>query len=229
MESRRELMGALRPGVLCLALAASAGAAGVPMSLTQAQFDAQIAGLTVVVEDFESYPAADFASPFDIANGVFVSTAPRVQSSLDLCAVDQCLFDSGSTAGIRTFASFPAGAQFWGADLYLVDVRDTLKLTVTGVSGDLEVETSGSGFLGFVDPLGLLSITFQNLGTDLGGGDFGIGNYSFDNVRTAAPLSSVSEPGAPALLGVAVAGVWAVRRIRLGCFRRNYPRPEEAT
>ena len=217
MDSRRGPTAALRPLILCLALAASTRAAGVPMSLAQAAFDAQIGGLAVVLENFESYPSADFASPFGIANGTFTSVAPRVQGQPTLCGdVDQCLFDSTSTGDIRTFSSLPPGTQFWGAHLHLVDATDTLKLTVTGGGGNLDAQASGSGFLGFVDPLGLLSIAFENLGTDLGGGNFGIGNYSFDNIRTAPAPAAVPEPGALALLAIAMAGVWAGMRGRRG-------------
>ena len=79
------------------------------MSLAQAAFDAQIGGLAVALENFESYPSADFASPFGIANGTFTSVAPRVQGQPTLCGdVDQCLFDSTSTGDIRTFFELAA-------------------------------------------------------------------------------------------------------------------------
>ncbi len=206
----------LRGALLCLTLVVSTAAAGLPMSLTQAQFIAGIAGLTTIVEDFESYPnGTDFASPFVTANGAFTSGAPRVQASATLCGDgDQCLFDSASAAGLRTFAAFPLGTQFWGADLHAVDVTDTLRLTVTGGSGILALEVSGVSFVGFTDPLGLTSVEFENQGTDSGGGNVGFGNYSFGNVTTAPNPSVVSEPASAALLGFALAGAWAMTRRR---------------
>ena len=206
----------LRAALLCAALGASAGAAGLPMSQTKAQFNAATAGLTTVVEDFESYPnGTEFVSPYVIANGAFTSGTPRVQGSVALCGdADQCLFDSPSAEGLRIFEAFPLGTQFWGADLYLVDATDTLKLTVTGGSGILALEVSGVNFMGFADPFGLTSVEFENLGTDSGGGNVGFGNYSFDNITTAPSPTVVSEPGTVALLGFALAGAWAMTRRR---------------
>lgn len=211
-----DIPAALRGALLCAALGASGGATGLPMSLTKVQFDAMIAGLTTVVEDFESYPnGTDFASPFLIANGAFTSATPRVQASAVLCGdADQCLFDSASVAGSRTFESFPLGTQFWGADIHLVDATDTLKLTVTGGSGVLALEAAGVSFVGFTDPSGVTSVEVENLGTDSGGGDVGFGNYSFDNVTTAPSPIAVSEPGTVALLVSALAGAWAIARRR---------------
>jgi PEP-CTERM motif len=206
----------LRAGLCCLALATGTGAAAAPVSLTKAEFNLALAGLATLVEDFENYPnASDFASPFVIANGAFAAGLPRVQSSAALCGdADQCLFDSRSAQGVRTFDAFPPGTQFWGADLHLVDVTDTLELTVTGGGGMLALELSGADFAGFMDPLGLTSVAIENLGTDLGGGEIGHGNYSFDNVTTAPNPFVVPEPGAVALLGAALAGLVLVRRFR---------------
>ena len=194
----------------------------MPISLSKAQFNAEIAVLTAVIEDFESYlNGTDFASPFLIANGSFASGAPRVQSSAPLCGdMDQCLFDSSTTGELRTFEAFPPGTQFWGADVNLVDATDTLKITVTGGSGILAFEASGIGFAGFGDPLGLTSVEFENLGTDFGNGNTGVGNYSFDNVTTAPDPTVVSEPGTIALLGLTFAGAWVVARRRRITHRR---------
>jgi PEP-CTERM motif len=205
----------LRATVSCVVLGTSAGAFGLPMSLTKFQFNADIAGLTTSVEDFESYVTGDFASPFLIANGTFTSGAPRVQASPAFCGdVDQCLFDSSSADGLRTFHAFPGGTQFWGADLKLVDATDTLKITVTGGGGVLLLRVSGVDFAGFTDPLGLASVEFENLGTDAGNGNIGFGNYSFDNVTTALSPAVVPEPATTALVGLAFAGAWAMIRRR---------------
>jgi MYXO-CTERM domain-containing protein len=212
----KDLSVALRATLFCVAVGTSAGASGVPMpiSLSKAQFNAEIAVLTAVIEDFESYlDGIEPASPFFIANGSFVSGTPRVQSSASLCGdMDQCLFDSSVTGELRTFEAFPPGTQFWGADVNLVDATDTFRIAVTGGSGILAFEASGISFAGFGDPLGLTSVEFENLGTDFGNGTTGVGNYSFDNVTTAPDPTAVSEPGAFALLGLAFAGAWAITR-----------------
>jgi hypothetical protein len=132
-----------------------------------------------------------------------------------LCGdADQCLFDGASATGARTFAAFPLGTQFWGADIRLVDATDTLQLTVTGGSGVLALEASGISFVGFTDPLGITSVGFENLGTDFGGGNVGFGNYSFDNVTTAPSPIAVPEPGTVALIVSALAGAWTIARRR---------------
>jgi hypothetical protein len=213
---KRGCVAALRTAVISLGIGACVAAHAIPTSLSKVQFTAQIAGLTTVIEDFEGYPnGTDFLSPFVTLNGTFTSSAPRVQASATLCGdVDQCLFDSSSADGPRTFQMFPLGTQFWGSDVSLVDTTDTLKLTVTGGSGVLSFETAGISFAGFEDPLGLMSVEFENLGTDSGNGNTGFGNYSFDNVTTASP-AAIPEPGTLALLGIAVAGI-AVRTRRRG-------------
>ena len=214
--SWKDLSAALRAALFCVAVGTSAGTSGMPISLSKAQFNAEIALLTAVIEDFESYlNGTDFASPLLIANGSFASAAPRVQSSAALCGdMDQCLFDSSSAGEPRTFQAFPPGTQFWGADVNPVDATDTLKITVAGGSGILAFEASGISFAGFGDPLGLTSVEFENLGTDSGNGSVGVGNYSFDNVTTAPDPTVVSESGTVALLGLAFAGAWAITRRR---------------
>ena len=211
MSSRRGLRSLARPALLFLALAAGAPAAGAPVSLTQAQFNAQIVGLTEVLENFEGFAISDYLSPFGIANGSFTSLTPRVEDSPELCgSMTQCLLDPGATAGIRAFAALPAGARLWGVNLSVGNDSDAFEVTVTGAVAILEVMVSGSGFLGFADDQGLVSIAFQNLGTDFGDGNFGVDNYSFDNVRTGA--AAIPEPGGLALLGIALVAVWAGRR-----------------
>jgi hypothetical protein len=217
----KDLSVALRATLFCVAVGTSAGASGMPTSLSKAQFNAEIAVLTAVIEDFESYlNGTDFASPFLIANGSFVSGAPRVQSAAALCGdMDQCLFDSSSAGDLRTFQVFPPGTQFWGADVKLHAATDKLKITVTGGSGILAFEASGISFAGFEDPLGLTSVEFKNLGTDSGNGNVAVDNYSFDNVTTAPTV--VSEPGTIALLGLAFAGAWVVTHRRKITHRRR--------
>ena len=205
----------LRAILFCVVLGTSAGVLALPMSLTKAQFNADIVGLTTNVEDFESYVnGTDFASPFLIANGTFTSGVPRVQASATFCEdVDQCLFDSSSADGVRAFQAFPGGTQFWGADLNLVDATDTLRITVTGGAGILVLQVSGVDFAGFTDPLGLTSVEFENLGTDSGNGNVGFGNYGFDNVTTAPSPTVIPEPGTIALVGLAL-GACAMSRRR---------------
>jgi hypothetical protein len=66
---------------------------------------------------------------------------------------------------------------------------------------------------GFSDPSGLVSIAFQDLGSHPGAG-----NYSFDNIVTAAAPVPVPEPATLSLLGLGLAGI-GVRRVRRGAAR----------
>ena len=91
----RGLRSLVRPEILSLALAASTPAAGAPVLLTQAQFDAQIAGFAVVLENFEGFAVGDYLSPLGITNGSFTSPTPRVEDSPALCgSMTRCLLNS---------------------------------------------------------------------------------------------------------------------------------------
>ena len=77
-----------------------------------------------------------------------------------------------------------------------------LDITAVGGSGTLVLDdVSPSDFFGFQDPMGLTSVTFQNVSPDV------IGNYAFDDVTTAIP-----EPSTALLLGFGLMALAAGRR-----------------
>jgi hypothetical protein len=182
-----------------------------PVQLTQAEFNAATAGLTTVVEDFEGFPPGNTTDPFTFANGtitiedVFV---PAISENPDFCGGaggDNCLI--GSIGFLRTISALPAGTTLWAVtDFVAVFQSDTFEITVTGNSGSFVMDLAPATFFGFSDPTGLISISFENLGS-FGGG----GNYALDDIVTAqgpAP-APVPEPTSLSLLGFALAGIGA--------------------
>lgn len=190
----------IRRRIVCMfgatALLGAGTAGAIPTELTAAQFLAQIAGLATIVEDFEGFPVGNQSSPLAIANGT--ATLPGVAFvGPDICTtLNNCLWDNADILGARSFAGLPAGAAFWGTDFLPLGPSNPFRVTVVGGSGTLTVEAAGRDFWGFHDALGISSVSFLNLGT---GGSFG--NYSFDNVTTAA-AAAVPEPSTWALLAV---------------------------
>jgi hypothetical protein len=198
----------VRPGILSLAIAAGAPAAGVPMPPTQAEIDDQLAGLAVVLESLDGVAVSDYPPPpFGIVNGLFSSPTPRVEESPELCDSMAYCLNPASIIGSQTFAALPAGAQSWGAGIVQVDATAKLPVTVTGAAESLEMVISGSGLLGF-DREGPLSVAFQNLRGQAG--SVATGDYTGNKGGTGAVIL-VTLSGLT-LLGLAVAAVWALKR-----------------
>ena len=179
------------------------------VQLTFSEFSAQTASLTVVTEDFEAFSIGPQPSPFSFRNGQFTSPATSIDAGPSLCKVnDKCLIDQG-LVGDRSFSAFPSGTTFWGSDILLVRATDLFDITVVGTSGIIALASFGLGasgpdtFFGVKDDLGLLSVTFSNLGPPGGGG---IGNYSFDNVLTVVPIPAALPLFASALIGFGLVG-----------------------
>ena len=208
MPGRRGPWSLVRPGILSLAIAAGAPAAGVPMLPTQAELDDQLAGLAAVLESLDGVAVSDYPPPpFGIVNGLFTSPTPRVEESPELCDSMAYCLNPASIIGFQTFAALPAGAQSWDASIFQVDATDKLPITVTGAAESLEMVISGSGLLGF-DREGPLSVAFQNLGGQ--GGSVATGDYTGNKGGTGAVIL-VTLSGLT-LLGLALAAVWVLKR-----------------
>ena len=192
-----------------------APALAAPVLLSQAQFAAQAAGLVTSVETFSGFPLlTPFPSPLVIANGSHSSASPVVSDLVEFCG-QPCL-SSGAGNDLRTFFAFPAGTTHWGAMVDMVftfPIDNTIHIEALGNGGVLALDVVGPQevFFGFNDPLGLISVSFQNLGGPSGG----FSNYSFDDVVTARPRV-VPEPSTLALIVAACGAVGIARSRRRG-------------
>ncbi|MDJ0939452.1 MAG: PEP-CTERM sorting domain-containing protein [Woeseiaceae bacterium] len=208
-------MSPCRAFAISLAFLLAAQAHAVPIQLNETDFANATASLSVTTEDFEGFSTGLYASPFTFSNGQMSSVSPLITASSTFCDTGQCLLDSTAqgTEEARVFSGFAADTDYWATDLRFVSPADLFDVVVTGNSGVLNlngvslVTMANLGFVGFYDPLGLLSISFTNLGTQ-----GGLGNYSFDNIQTA---SEVPEPATILLLGAGLMGLSALRRRRI--------------
>ena len=198
--------------VVTLAFGTLGTAHSIPILLNEADFNTQISGFSVQVEDFESITAGTYTSPFTFSNGTYNSTSnASVNSSSTFCQTGQCLTNQNIIAGVKTFDSFLADTLFWGTDFYnILNGTNPFEVTVVGGSGTATFTGTGSnnGFWGFYDSLGILSVSFENLGSN-GGTSFL--NYSFDNITTGS-ATSVPEPTSLALFALGLAGIGFMRK-----------------
>ena len=201
-------------------LMSPAMAAAAPIELSAAQWAALTAALPQTVVDFESLALGAHASPLILANGTYTAPAPFVSDLATFCgaAGDRCLLEGTSNFhNPRVFSGLPAGTRFWAAmDFFSINPvdGDIFRVTVVGNSGvSIFTHPLADGFVGYTDPTGLLTVTFEILGEGSPGA--GIFNYSLDDVTTAA-TTAVPEPLSVLLVGTGLLG-WRRRSAK----RRN--------
>jgi hypothetical protein len=91
-------------------------------------------------------------------------------------------------------------------DIDAIEPDNTFRITVTGYSGSSVFDLSAATpFYGFSDPTGLISISFQNLGTAVPDGH-NFGTFGLDDIVTAGS-APIPEPASLTLLGVGLAGL----------------------
>ena len=160
------------------------------------------------LEDFEdssipTFPGSTYAfDGFDYSSG-----STRVSAGGNSCPnSSECVF-AGGASGLsgRLLDVFQSGTIAIGLEIGKVRDSDDVKATVVGASGSMTFSNIASGLIGFLDPLGLISVTFDNLGA--GGG---VGNYGFDNVITGTTV--VPLPAGLPLLAVSLLALGLLRR-----------------
>lgn len=201
----------LKLAFLLLVTLASPPSLALPIELSRPAFTAAISGMEVVVEDFEPFIVAppDFGrleSPVTLANATYISVFPQIRDQGT--GTKQLFEDFPDPEEGRLFSLFPEGTTLFGADVatYVPQDSEVLWVQVTGGSGTVTSIASFAerdDFFAVVDPLGLTSIRFRNLG-DL---DMSVKAWGIDNVTTGR----ISVPNPPAIALVCIALVSAMR------------------
>ncbi|MEM9495843.1 MAG: hypothetical protein AAGA09_07555 [Pseudomonadota bacterium] len=163
-------------------------------------------------EDFQGFPVGGLPSnPFDFGDFSYSSAMlPRVTTSLCGSPGDVCLIDGFNIRAPRTFSAFTPGATFFGFELSPLFDRNVFTVEVTGLSGVASFDISGSGFFGFGDLAGLVSLSIVNNG--FAGG---ASNYALDELIVQLdPVSDIPLPAALPLFLAGIAGVGGAARRR---------------
>jgi hypothetical protein len=213
MFHSRRLLAAI--GTCAVVFVGNSSATANPIQLTEAQFAVATTGSPTIVETFESFSVGTQPEPFVFANGSFSITGvpvPDIFGGTGNCgSTGKCLGVGSNSDAARDFSAFPAATVYWSTDIFFWGTTtDTLRATVVGASGTsvFDYAAATPQFVGFGDPLGLISVSFTNMGPTV------YLNYTFDNVTTAAS-SPVPEPvSSLVLLGMGLAAV-GVQRFRL--------------
>jgi hypothetical protein len=186
-----------------------ATSAAAPIELSLAQWTTLTAALPQTVVDFESFALGAHPSPLTLANGTYTSPVPFVSDTALICgtAGDRCLIDNTSNFHFpRVFSGLPAGTTFWAAtDFYSISPvdDDIFRVTVVGNSGvSLFTHKLADGFVGYTDPTGLLTVTFEIVGEGIPGSGFF--NYGLDDITTAPAV--IAEPLSVLLIGTGLLG-----------------------
>lgn len=188
-----------------MVMAGASAAFALPVELTRAEFTAQTAGLTTIVEDMQGFTdKTGYSSPVVLANGTYTALNPYVDSAW--CpgpATNVCI--GSLDVEPRSFSLFPTGTTFWGTDISMpISQGAVFNVTVVGGSGTAVFSrfATNPDFFGFTDALGLLSITFAEVPQPSITPAF-----AFDNVTTAGGPATVPEPATLVLLATGLAGL----------------------
>ncbi|NKC12057.1 MAG: hypothetical protein GKR94_07600 [Gammaproteobacteria bacterium] len=206
--------------LITLSFSILSAAHGLPIQLDRFSFNSRSldSSLFIQTETFEDIPLdGSSRSPFTFANGTLNSNATIENTDFGLCFTSQCLFDlSQSREVVKTFDNLPVDTSYWGGDVYVLRlgaIINPFAVTVVGGSGTAVFSNLNlnNSFLGFFDALGILSVSF----TDLGGGpnppasdlfaDYN--TFTFDNITTAS-LVAVPEPTGLALFAITITGMF---------------------
>jgi hypothetical protein len=159
----------------------------IPTQLSSSEFSTAISDLPTQIEDFETTPIGVKGSVFTFENGTFTDMHPifaevRIFGFCFTGLTGLCL-KHPNIGGVRQVDALPDGTTHWGVDISTFGPGDDFQVIVTGGSGVLDITVSNFEFLGFFDPLGIESVTVENLTPFF--------NYQWDNFTTA----QLPEPG----------------------------------
>lgn len=177
------------------------GAAGGPKLVQFRDFVRATQNLGVVLDGLARFtPGFQNSQTLVLFNGVYTAPSPFIRyltpeeavlvSDTFGTFVSDAILSGNDVREPRTFSSFPAGTTYWGASLVCSSGAE-FDITVVGRSGTQTFTAvrgnSLNGFLGVHDPRGLISISIKAVPFGSSGGStIGVGNYSFDNIMTAA-------------------------------------------
>jgi hypothetical protein len=201
---RRLFACALIPFVLPCASAMCA-----PLSLSKAQFDALALNRHTIVEDFEQFSTGVLNSPVILANSTYFATLPYVAENIGV-GPTKAMLDNDTIKEPRVFTSFLPNTTLFATEVRTFnDTFELLRVTVQGGSGPALIQRDlvATGlFIAFSDPLGLVSVTFQNLGRPVGSTTV-YTNYAFDNVTIGVPIPE-PKVGSLVVALLAMSAMW---------------------
>ncbi len=197
-------------------------AAAIITQVSEAEFLALAPGRVAFTEDLEIYPQGFVGTQLDLRNGQHTVNNGSILID-EIFVLGQGLdnvLKNSEIQGERTFDLFPQATIAWGTDLNLSSLgsgAQTFKVNVVGNSGNetffFNRDDFDTYFAAFLDPLGLISISFENLGHDTGSGNQWSAYY-FDDMTT---ISQVPLPGAPLLFVSAALGLMGFARRNRSC------------